>query len=257
MIEFLNNLDTSIFLAINGHHSPFFDSFMTLFTGRFIWVPMYIMVAWLLFHKNRWQSGIIYLLCVALAVTLTDQTCATIIRPVVERLRPSNLHNPLHHLVYIVDGYRGGSYGFPSCHAANSFALASFLILFVRRRSFTLFILSWAVINSYSRLYLGVHYPGDLLVGAIIGTFFGILCHNFAHQLILRFPGILPSSTLAEGCRLLSPSIPSLPSSHTSTPSLSATTSPLSLPALSSLSVSTLLIAIFALTLLTITLLSL
>lgn len=251
MIEFLNNLDTSLFLAINGHHSPFFDSFMTLFTGRFIWVPMYVMVAWLLFYKKRWQSGITYLICLALAITMTDQTCATIIRPMVERLRPSNIENALSSMTYIVDGYRGGSYGFPSCHAANSFALATFLILFVKRRSFTLFILSWAVINSYSRLYLGVHYPGDLLVGAIIGSFFGMMCYNFAHQLILRLPGVLPTSTIAEGCRCLS-------LSHQSSPLISSAAGNGALaPGISRyLSATTLIVATCAITLIAIAILS-
>lgn len=90
------------------------------------------------------------------------------------RLRPSNPENPLSEMVHIVGGYRGGSYGFPSCHAANSFALASFLILLFANRKLSLFIFAWAVLNSYSRVYLGVHYPGDLLVGAIIGTAAGL-----------------------------------------------------------------------------------
>lgn len=100
--------------------------------------------------------------------------CATLIRPEVCRLRPSNPENPLSEMVHIVGGYRGGSYGFPSCHAANSFALASFLILLFANRKLSLFIFAWAVLNSYSRVYLGVHYPGDLLVGAIIGTAAGL-----------------------------------------------------------------------------------
>lgn len=251
MIEFLNTLDTNLFLALNGPHSPFFDSFMMLFTGRFIWVPMYVMVAWLLFHKNRWQSGLIYLVCLALAIVMSDQTCATIIRPAVERLRPSNVENAISSMVYIVDGYRGGSYGFPSCHSANSFALATFLSLFVRRRSFTAFILSWAVINSYSRIYLGVHYPGDLLTGALIGSCFGLVCHSFGRQLVLRIPGILPPSKLAEGCRLLSFNSGSTAASPSPTGASSGFSTPLvSIPA------TTLLISTFAITLLVITLLS-
>lgn len=95
-------------------------------------------------------------------------------RPSVCRLRPSNPENPLSEMVHIVGGYRGGSYGFPSCHAANSFALASFLTLLFANRKLSLFIFAWAVLNSYSRVYLGVHYPGDLLVGAIIGTAAGL-----------------------------------------------------------------------------------
>lgn len=183
MIEFLNNLDTTVFLAINGAHSPFFDSFMTMFSGRFVWIPMYAMVLWILFRSCRPQTAVIYLLALVAAIFLTDQTCASLIRPAVERLRPSNLENELSQWAYVVDNYRGGSYGFPSCHAANSFALALFLSLFVKRRGFTFFIIGWALLNSYSRLYLGVHYPGDLLVGASIGAVFGVLCYLLASRI--------------------------------------------------------------------------
>lgn len=182
MIEFLDNLDTSIFLAVNGANSPFFDSFMTMFTGRFIWIPMYAMILWILFRSCRWQTAMVYLLSLVCAIVLTDQVCASVIRPAVERLRPSNIENSISGMAYIVNGYRGGSYGFPSCHAANSFALTVFVALFVRRRAFTLFIVGWALLNSYSRLYLGVHYPGDLLVGAIIGSFLGFVCYHAARM---------------------------------------------------------------------------
>lgn len=186
MIEFLNNFDTTIFLAVNGVHSPFFDSFMTMFTGRFIWIPMYAMVAWILFRSCPAKNAAIYLVALVAAIALTDQTCASVIRPAVERLRPSNIENTLSQYTYIVDGYRGGSYGFPSCHAANSFALTVFIALFVRRRGFTIFIVSWALLNSYSRLYLGVHYPGDLLAGAIVGALFGLLCYRLAYIISRR-----------------------------------------------------------------------
>lgn len=191
MIEFLNNLDTEIFLAINGAHSPFFDSFMMMFTGRFIWVPMYAMVLLILFKGCRWQAATVYLLALVAAICLTDQTCASVIRPAVERMRPSNIENTLSDFTYIVDGYRGGSYGFPSCHAANSFALATFVALFVKRKGFTLFILGWALLNSYSRLYLGVHYPGDLFVGAIVGSLFGLACYHAARLVSTRLLAML------------------------------------------------------------------
>ena len=141
MIEYLNNIDTQVFLLINGHHSPFFDIFMKLFTGRFIWIPMYAAIALMMWRAAGWSKFIFYILGAALAVTITDQLCATWIRPAVERLRPSNLENTLSQFTYIVGGYRGGSYGFPSCHAANSFALASFTALLVRRHSFVMFII--------------------------------------------------------------------------------------------------------------------
>lgn len=170
MIDWLNTIDTQVFLALNGLHAPYFDVFMKLFTGKWIWVPMYAAVLFAVVRNYRWRQTLAVLVCVALAITIADQVCATLIRPEVCRLRPSNPENPLSEMVHIVGGYRGGSYGFPSCHAANSFALASFLTLLFANRKLSLFIFAWAVLNSYSRIYLGVHYPGDLLVGAIIGT---------------------------------------------------------------------------------------
>lgn len=174
MIDWLNTIDTQVFLALNGLHAPYFDAFMKLFTGKWIWVPMYAAVLFAVVRNYRWRQTLAVLVCVALAITIADQVCATLIRPEVCRLRPSNPENPLSEMVHIVGGYRGGSYGFPSCHAANSFALASFLTLLFANRKLSLFIFVWAVLNSYSRVYLGVHYPGDLLVGAIIGTAAGL-----------------------------------------------------------------------------------
>lgn len=188
MIEFLNNLDTSTFLALNGLHSPFFDNFMLLFTGRYIWIPMYLMVLWILFRSYRPKVAFILLGCLGAAIFLTDQTCATLIRPIVERMRPSNIENPLSEFTYIVDGYRGGPFGFPSCHAANSFALIVFTALVVRHRSFTIFIVAWGIVNSLSRIYLGVHYPGDLLVGGAIGSFYGWLLYRIGSRLTARIP---------------------------------------------------------------------
>lgn len=158
MIDWLNTIDTQVFLALNGLHAPYFDVFMKLFTGKWIWVPMYAAVLFAVVRNYRWRQTLAVLVCVALAITIADQVCATLIRPEVCRLRPSNPENPLSEMVHIVGGYRGGSYGFPSCHAANSFALASFLILLFANRKLSLFIFAWAVLNSYSRVYLGVHY---------------------------------------------------------------------------------------------------
>lgn len=189
MIDWLNTIDTQVFLALNGLHAPYFDAFMKLFTGKWIWVPMYAAVLFAVVRNYRWRQTLAVLVCVALAITIADQVCATLIRPEVCRLRPSNPENPLSEMVHIVGGYRGGSYGFPSCHAANSFALASFLTLLFANRKLSLFIFAWAVLNSYSRVYLGVHYPGDLLVGAIIGTVSG---YGFCRRLCGR-PHLKPS----------------------------------------------------------------
>lgn len=95
-------------------------------------------------------------------------------------------------MVYIVNGRRGGGFGFPSCHAANSFGLAIFLICLFRKRWLSIFIVLWAFTNSYTRLYLGLHYPGDLVAGAIIGGFGGWLFYFIAHKLTARLQSDTP-----------------------------------------------------------------
>lgn len=182
MIEYLTSLDNSIFLFLNSFHSPFFDRFWMLFTGRFIWIPMYAALIFTMIKAFRPRMVAVYIAAICAAILLTDQTCATLIRPIVERLRPANPENPISVFTHMVDGYRGGMYGFPSCHAANSFALASFMACLFPHRRFITLIFGWAVLNSYSRLYLGVHYPGDLLVGAFIGSFYGLTCYTIALQ---------------------------------------------------------------------------
>ncbi len=187
MYETLLELDSQLLLLINGYHTPFLDSFMMLVTGRFIWIPMYAIVLLILFKKFKPMTAVLLTLGLIAAITLADQGCATFIRPYVQRLRPSNLENPLSALIQVVDGYRGGAYGFPSCHAANSFALAAFLCLVIRRRGFMAFIIFWASLNSYSRMYLGVHYPSDIIVGAVIGACCGALCYFSAIYIAKNF----------------------------------------------------------------------
>lgn len=204
MIDFLNNIDNQFFLFLNGIHLDAVDQAVMLFSSRFIWIPMYSTIIFILLRVYSLKQAAIYLVAVSLAILLTDQTCASLIRPVVERLRPSNLDNPISEFTHIVDGYRGGKYGFPSCHAANSFALAVFLSSLIKRYRFTIFILGWSFLNSYSRIYLGVHYPGDLIVGGLIGSVIGWLTYYSAsrfdrtprsvsdekmnEELLMRFP---------------------------------------------------------------------
>ena len=180
MIDWLNDIDTQVFLALNGLHLPYFDTFMMLFSGKWIWVPMYASILFVIARNYRWKQTIAIAVCIALAITAADQICASLIRPEVCRLRPANPENELSPLVHIVNGYRGGSYSFPSCHAANSFALAAFVTMLFANRRLSAAIFGWAVLNSYSRIYLGVHYPGDLLVGAIIGGIAGLCSAHLA-----------------------------------------------------------------------------
>ena len=183
MLDFLIDIDTQILLFFNGLHCPFFDYFMKAFSGKLIWVPMYATMLYILFRRFGWKVALCFTIGIACAIALADQIGASMIRPAVERYRPSNLNNPIHTLVHIVDGYRGGRYGFPSCHAANSFALATFLSLLFTKRRFTIFIFIWAITTAYSRLYLGVHYPGDLLVGALLGSASGWLTYSISKKI--------------------------------------------------------------------------
>lgn len=187
MLDFLIDIDTQIFLFFNSLHLPFFDYFMKAFTGKIIWIPMYATLLYIIFRRFGWKVALCYTLAIPLVIMCADQLCASIIRPYVERLRPTHIDNPINALVHMVDGYRGGKYGFPSCHASNSFALATFVALLFAKRRFTIFILVWAFINSYSRLYLGVHYPGDLVIGGIIGASIGAVGYIIAKNVAQHF----------------------------------------------------------------------
>ena len=171
----LSEADGDLLLIINGQHSAFADAFFWTMSEKWIWVPLYIALATLLIYRLGMKRGMLALLLAGALIAATDQTCAALIRPVVGRLRPSSPDNPLSAAVTIVNGYRGGNYGFPSCHAANTAALAVFLSLIFRRRYATATLAMWAFTVSYSRIYLGVHYPGDVMTGWGIGIFYALL----------------------------------------------------------------------------------
>lgn len=185
-ILWLSDIDARLLLIVNGAHSPFFDAVMWCISGRWVWVPFYAVLAYLLFRRMSWKRASICLVTIGLIILAADQTCATLIRPEIGRLRPANLNNPLSSFVHVVNGYRGGRYGFPSCHAANTFALAVFMSLVIRHKWFTVMMFSWAFVVSYSRMYLGVHYFGDLFCGATIGSLFAVLFYYLQNYLFKR-----------------------------------------------------------------------
>lgn len=183
VIDSLENLDISLFLSVNENHNVFFDRFMYAFSGKLVWVPMYISILYLMV-RNVVRPQLFYVIAgMVLIVLFADQVCASLIRPAVERWRPSNANSPVYDVVHIVNGYRGGRYGFPSCHAANTFALATYIMLLFKNRWLTTFLMVWAFVTCYSRSYLGVHYPGDLFVGGLVGSIGSCL----VYYLLVRF----------------------------------------------------------------------
>lgn len=167
-MDALQQFDAGIFSAINGWHAAYFDSFMWLVTKIATWIPMILMLLYLLYFKKGWRKTVAVVLAIALVILIADQVSASIIKPLVERARPSH-NESLQSTIHIVNGYRGGPFGFVSSHAANCFGIALLLAMIFKNRLFTWTMAVWATLMCYSRIYLGVHYPGDIVCGAILG----------------------------------------------------------------------------------------
>jgi undecaprenyl-diphosphatase len=168
MIDQLLEYDREIFLYLNGLHAPWLDPVMLFATETLSWLPLYLYLVYLIF-KDHQKEGLLVLVGIVLTIVLADQVTSTIMKPYFARFRPS--HEPsLQTLVHIVNGYKGGKFGFASSHAANTFGTATFLfLLFGKTRKWIALLFLWAAVVTYSRIYLGVHYPGDILVGALVG----------------------------------------------------------------------------------------
>jgi undecaprenyl-diphosphatase len=166
----LERLDQQLFLFLNSLNSQFCDQMMYAISGRLIWVPLYLAILIFLGIKYK-RKFLIILIFIILAATLADQT-SVIVKNFVHRLRPCQ-EPSIKTLVHLVNGECGGLYSFVSSHAANTFDAALLSLLFIKRRWYTISILIWASVISYSRIYLGVHYPGDVICGALLGTLIG------------------------------------------------------------------------------------
>ncbi len=170
---FIIDLDRQLFLIINGCYSPFLDFIMFWLSDKYIWIPLYAILLTLLIKENPRHWWLV-LLAVALLVTLTDQVSVKLFKDVFLRLRPC--HDPLlDGYARVLNGHCGGAYGFVSSHAANTFGLAVFVGSMLKSRFKWMLwaLLLWAAMISYSRVYLGVHFPGDVLVGGMVGALIG------------------------------------------------------------------------------------
>ena len=173
MLENLRDLDQNLFLLLNGGGSPFFDNIMLAISSHWFWVPLYLFLA-AYFIRTNGVKGLIDIGIIFLTLLITDQTSVHFFKEVFERLRPC--HDPIiADQVRLVAEHCGGQFGFVSSHATNSFGLMLVSAGLIRKRPFTIFILMWALLVSYSRIYIGVHYPGDILGGIILGLVLGWL----------------------------------------------------------------------------------
>ena len=188
MLETLNKWDTSVFLAINGWHSSIFDTVMWLMSNTLVWIPLYIIFLYFLVRQYDRRAWII-LFFTAVMIVISDQASVHLFKDVFQRLRPC--HNPnLQDVVHLVKGHCGGQYGFVSSHAFNTFSLAVYLSMMLGKKVkyFTPLVILWAVIIGYSRVYLGVHYPGDVIAGAACGILLGWLMGKLVLYLLEKFP---------------------------------------------------------------------
>ncbi len=186
MIDSLKLIDKTILLAINSFHSSFLDVVMFYLSEIWIFTPLFLYLIYLIYKKMGVKKTAILIVFVALLISLCDQT-ATITKKSVKRFRPT--HNvEIKDNLLIVKNYRGGTYGFFSGHAANTFGIAMFLFLLFSKQTkasrFVFFI--WAGLVSYSRMYLGVHYPSDIFAGMLVGLFFGFVVYQLQKLYFLR-----------------------------------------------------------------------
>lgn len=185
IIQTLIDLDKELLLLLNSFFTPYFDNFFWMFTSKEVWIPLYLTIAYVIF-KNHGLRGLITMLTIGLLITLCDQISTNIFKEGFERLRPS--HDPeLEYLVHLINDKRGGMYGFVSSHATNSFGLAMFTSLIFRNKTYSFFIFTWAIVNSYSRIYMGVHFPGDIIGGFLLGIILGRIVFGIYLRIIPSF----------------------------------------------------------------------
>ncbi|MCS7028663.1 MAG: phosphatase PAP2 family protein [Bacteroidia bacterium] len=182
MLEILLNLDKQLFLWINNKHSTFWDVVMYWISDKYIWTPLYVF--WLVYLIEEYgKKGVWICLFVIVLIFMTDGTSNLLLKENIKRLRPCHaLAN-----VHLVFEKCGGMYGFVSSHAANMFGLATYLTLWLHKdiSHFGKFAFLWASLIGYSRIYLGVHYPLDVIGGAAVGIVIGWLNYKFVQTNVL------------------------------------------------------------------------
>lgn len=169
--------ERNIFLTLNKANTPFWDDIMWTYTGIVTWVPMFFFIVYITFKNKNLKEGFLIVSFILLVILFSQIISASIFKPLFQRFRPSH-HPDYKDIVRILHGFRGGDYGFISGHATTSFGLAIFLSLLFRNRILSFSLILWASLNSYSRIYLGVHFISDIIAGLIIGSLIGLLVYH-------------------------------------------------------------------------------
>ena len=186
MLEQLLHIDTEILLAINGWHAPWADQLMWIISAKATWIPLYLLLIGLLVWRYRkpamtnvkWlqkvPACVVMIVVIALAVGAADFIASGILKDLVARPRPTRMPE-LEGVLHLVNGYRSGQYGFVSSHAANTMACALLFSLIWRKKIATVGLMLWVAMNCYSRMYLGVHYPLDIIGGLLVGALMAVV----------------------------------------------------------------------------------
>jgi undecaprenyl-diphosphatase len=186
MLEQELRFERDLFFFLNGSDSVFWDYFFWFYSNKWMWIPFYLCFLFVLIYKKNWKEILLVVFSLALVILLCDQIASGFFKPFFHRFRPTH-HPDFREEVKIIFGYCGGKYGFISSHAANAFGFAVFVALLFRNKLLIWTMLLFAIINAYSRIYMGVHFISDVVAGALVGALIGFAVYDLYRFFKQRF----------------------------------------------------------------------